>query len=119
MEISIPISVGELLDKISILMIKSLHTKSSYVKKELNDLITLAKKNKVYEEKNIQDLLEINSKLWVVEDELRIHEKNRTFNYKFILLARSVYILNDRRSEIKKQISQNYNSTYIEIKCYA
>jgi len=123
MKITIPISVGELLDKISILQIKSQHTSSDYVKKELKDLIEIAKENKVYDEKELQRLLEVNKKLWGIEDKLRLIEKqqkdDRVFVFEdFIPLARSVYITNDERSRIKKEINERYNSQYQEVKCY-
>jgi len=123
MKITIPISVGELLDKISILQIKSQHTSSDYVKKELKDLIEIAKQNKVYDEQELQRLLEVNSKLWDIEDKLRLIEKQQTDDRVFVFedfipLARSVYIINDERSRIKKEINEKYNSQYQEVKCY-
>lgn len=124
MKITIPISVGELLDKISILQIKSKHTNSSFVKKELEDLIQIAKKHQVYNEKELQKLVEINLKLWSIEDNLRLIEKeqqdNNTFifDHTFISLARNVYLTNDERAKIKKEINEKYNSTYREVKCY-
>jgi hypothetical protein len=123
MKITIPISVGELLDKISILQIKSQYTSSEYVKKELKDLIEIAKQNKVYDEQELQRLLEVNKKLWNIEDKLRLIEKQQTDDRVFVFedfipLARSVYITNDERSRIKKEINEKYNSQYQEVKCY-
>jgi hypothetical protein len=123
MKITIPISVGELLDKISILQIKSQYTSSEYVKKELKDLIEIAKQNKVYDEQELQRLLEVNKKLWNIEDKLRLIEKQQTDDRVFVFedfipLARSVYIINDERSRIKKEINEKYNSQYQEVKCY-
>jgi hypothetical protein len=124
MKITIPISVGELLDKISILQIKSQHTTSYYVKQELKDLIEIAKQHQVYDEQELQSLIEINSKLWDIEDDLRRIEKEQkenntfTFGHNFISLARSVYITNDERARIKKEINEKYNSQYQEVKCY-
>ena len=118
MNITIPISVGELLDKISILSIKSQHTDNSYISKEKEHLITIAKENKVYDQDFLNQLLEINSKLWTIEDKLRVIEKSQDFNNHFIELARSVYITNDLRSSIKKEINEKYNSTYREIKVH-
>ena len=80
MKITASISVGELLDKISILQIKSKNINSSYVKKELDDLIEIAKTNKVYDEKYLSELLEVNQFLWNIEDELRICEKQGNFD---------------------------------------
>lgn len=123
MKITAPISVGELLDKISILQIKSQHTSSEYVKKELKDLIEIAKQNQVYDEEELQRLIEVNKKLWDIEDKLRLIEKQQTDDRVFVFedfipLARSVYITNDERSRIKKEINEKYNSQYQEVKCY-
>ena len=117
-EIQIPISVGELLDKISILSIKSQHTTNQYVSKELQDLIKIAKKHQIYDDFYLTKLLSINRKLWKIEDDLRVLEKSKSFNETFIDLARSVYITNDLRAEIKKEINEKYKSTYQEVKCY-
>jgi hypothetical protein len=117
-EIQIPISIGELLDKISILSIKSQYTDTSYVHKELQDLIEIAKKHQVYDDSYLAKLLSINHKLWKIEDDLRVLEKSQDFDETFIELARSVYITNDLRASIKKQINEKYKSQYQEVKCY-
>ena len=117
-EIQIPISIGELLDKISILSIKSQYTDNSYVTKELQDLIAIAKKHQVYDAPYVSQLLSINRKLWKIEDDLRVLEKSQDFGETFIELARSVYITNDLRASIKKEINEKYNSTYKEIKVH-
>ena len=117
-DIQIPISVGELLDKISILSIKSQHTTNQYVSKELQDLISIAKKRQVYDDSYLTKLLSINRKLWKIEDDLRVLEKSQSFNETFIELARSVYKTNDLRASIKKEINEKYKSTYQEVKCY-
>jgi hypothetical protein len=117
-EIQIPISIGELLDKISILSIKSQYTTSEYVTKELQDLIAIAKKHQVYDASYVSQLLSINRKLWKIEDELRVLEKSQDFGATFIELARSVYITNDQRASIKKEINKKYKSSYQEIKVY-
>lgn len=124
MKITIPISVGELLDKISILQIKSQFTDNPYVIKEREHLIQIAKENKVYNQDFLNQLLEVNKKLWDIEDKLRLIEKQQTDDKVFVLgdficLARSVYITNDKRAEIKKGINEKYNSEYQEVKCYA
>jgi len=116
--INIPISVGELLDKISILSIKSQNTNNEYVTKELQDLIKIAKEHQVYDASYVSQLLTINRKLWEIEDDLRVLEKSQTFNQDFIELARSVYITNDKRASIKKEINEKYVSHYQEVKCY-
>ena len=118
MLINIPISVGELLDKISILSIKSQHTSSEYVTKELQDLIKIAQDNKVYNASYVSQLLQVNRKLWKIEDDLRVLEKFQTFNHHFIELARSVYITNDKRAELKRKINEETGSHYREVKVY-
>ena len=117
-EIQIPISIGELLDKISILSIKSQYTTNQYVSKELQDLISIAKKHQVYDDFYLAKLLSINRKLWKIEDDIRVLEKSQTFNQDFIELARSVYITNDLRASIKKEINEKYKSIYQEIKVH-
>jgi hypothetical protein len=117
-EIQIPISIGELLDKISILSIKSQYTENSYVHKELQDLIKIAQEHQVYDTPYVSQLLSINRKLWKIEDDLRVLEKSQDFGETFIELARSVYITNDLRATIKKEINEKYKSTYKEIKIY-
>jgi hypothetical protein len=117
-KIKIPISVGELLDKISILSIKSQYTSNKFVHKELQDLIQIAQEYQVYDTSYVSQLLQINHKLWKIEDDLRIFEKSQIFNQDFIELARSVYITNDLRASIKKEINEKYKSSYKEIKIY-
>ena len=118
MNITIPISVGELIDKITILQIKSLFTDSEYVKKELNELnqikLTLTQYTLEYE----VQLKEVNEKLWKIENHIRQKEKLQEFDAEFIQLARDVYITNDKRAEIKLKINELCNSSYQEIKVY-
>ena len=115
---NIPISVGELLDKITILEIKSQYTTNEYVSKELDDLnqikSTLTQYTLEYEVK----LKEVNQKLWKIEDRLREKEKLQEFDAEFIELARSVYMTNDLRADIKKRINEETQSTYQEVKLY-
>ena len=118
MEIQIPISVGELLDKISILSIKSQYTNNHYVNKELQDLIKIAQEHQVYDAPYVSQLLSVNRKLWKIEDDLRVLEKSQDFDETFIELARSVYITNDLRASIKKEINEKYKSSYQEIKVH-
>lgn len=117
-DIQVSISVGELLDKISILSIKSQYTSNDYVTKELQDLIAIAKKHQVYDTSYVSQLLSINRKLWKIEDDLRVLEKSQDFDITFIDLARSVYITNDLRAKIKKEINEKYKSTYQEVKVH-
>jgi hypothetical protein len=118
MKIEIPVSVGELLDKISILSIKSQYTNNEYVTKELQDLIRIAQEHQVYDAPYVSKLLQINRKLWKIEDDLRVFEKEQRFDDDFIELARSVYRVNDNRAAIKSQINKIYNSEFKEIKLY-
>jgi len=118
MIIKTPISVGELLDKITILQIKSQYSNNSYILKELQDLTEIAKEHQVYDEQDLQSLKEVNEKLWVIEDEIRQLEKQQDFSSTFIELARQVYITNDQRALIKKQINERTNSTYSEVKLH-
>lgn len=118
MKITIPISVGELLDKISILQIKSQFTDNPYVIKEKEYLIEIAKENDVYNQEFLNQLLDVNSKLWTIEDKLREFEKNHIFDEGFIQNARLVYITNDKRAEIKKEINKHTNSELFEVKVY-
>jgi len=124
MIINTPISLGELIDKISILLIKE--RKITDVKKIdlIHEELTLLKKtlNKVTKDSAIDDYLnqltDINSALWKIEDELRDCEKNKEFDKKFIDLARSVYTTNDKRAEIKLEINNKFGSKIVEVKSY-
>lgn len=118
MIIEIPVSVGELLDKITILQIKSEKSKNSFIHKELNDLSKIAKDSGVYLIDYLDALKDINLKLWQIEDELRELEKQENFDEHFISLARCVYKFNDERARIKKEINNKTNSTYQEVKLY-
>tara|TARA_E500000318_G_scaffold23396_1_gene23769 strand:+ start:1552 stop:1911 length:360 start_codon:yes stop_codon:yes gene_type:complete len=118
LKITVPISVGDLLDKISILQIKSQFTNNTYVIKEREHLIQIAKENDVYNQNFLNQLLDVNYKLWTIENKLREFEKNHIFDEEFIRNARLVYITNDKRATIKKEINEKYNSEYQEVKCY-
>jgi hypothetical protein len=118
MKVSIPVSVGELLDKISILEIKSMFTDNEYVTKELEDLNQIKNTITQFTLEHMNGLREVNQKLWKIEDELRELEKKQDFGERFIELARSVYITNDKRADIKKRINELFNSEYKEIKIY-
>ena len=124
MLINTPISLGELVDKISILMIKQSNIKDQskliHVNKELNFLEkTLYKQINKDEIKNyLDELTTINSKLWVIEDDIRDCERRKEFNQKFIDLARSVYFTNDKRSEVKSEINKKLGSDMVEVKSY-
>lgn len=118
------ISIGELLDKISILKIKKLKIKDKNRQKLiLNEYKLLNKqKKKIKIKKNITELYNqlilVNLKLWNIEDKIRKLEKNKSFGKKFIHLARNVYKYNDKRSNIKLSINTLTKSNIIEVKSY-
>ena len=126
MTIKVDLAYGELLDKITILQIKSERIadaeKVANVKKELNLLNSLWQSN----EKSSVDitseftaLKEINEKIWDIEDGIRDKERAKKFDDKFIELARSVYFSNDKRAEIKRAINMKLGSELIEEKSYS
>ena len=124
-EILVPVSFGELLDKISILQIKSERisdpAKLANIRKELSALEKTwmshpAAGGDVVELRS--RLKAVNERLWVIEDDIRIKEKAQQFDAAFIELARSVYIENDLRARIKKDINTALGSSYIEEKSY-
>ena len=120
--IHVPISIGELIDKITILEIKKDKLKSLKLKnilKELSFLKAVLEKNSIFIPDEIfLQLKSINLTLWDIEDKIRIKEKNKEFDNEFIKLARSVYLNNDRRSETKKELNIMFNSEIIEEKSY-
>ena len=124
--IKINASVGELLDKISILKIKEEkindEKKLLNIKKELGLLSSIAEKFIEKDEKSykkfMDELFEINLQLWETEDSLRVLENKKNFNDEFIQLARNVYYSNDKRFEIKSKINNFYGSEIVEEKDY-
>ena len=124
-KILIEVSVGELLDKISILDIKKDKITNTInldlIKKEY-DILKLEYDNKVKSDdklsKMYSSLKEINSKLWIIEDEKRLCEKNSDFGKKFIKLSRDVHFLNDERAKIKLEINNYTGSRIKEVKQY-
>ena len=124
MIVNIPISLGELIDKISILLIKEKNISDEKKLSKIREELSLLKKtlNHIINDNNIKNylnkLVEINAKLWKIEDDIRDCERNRKFDQFFIDLARSVYITNDKRSEIKNEINKKFGSTIAEVKSY-
>ena len=124
MIVNSPISIGELMDKISILKIKKKNItdekKLSFINEELQLLASTlneaVQNNKINE--FLDKLIEVNSKLWKIEDDIRLCEKNKKFDQHFIDLARAVYITNDKRSDIKLEINNHFGSTLVEVKSY-
>lgn len=117
-----PISLGELIDKITILQIKEQHLQGSALKntkKELNALETTLKHLQLNIDcALIQRLKEVNQELWQIEDDIRDQESSKNFTETFIRLARSVYQQNDRRAAIKREINIAYGSPLMEEKSY-
>ena len=124
-KIIVEVSIGELLDKISILEIKQVKIKDSEKLKFINTEHSILKnqlgKNVKSDDKLndlYQSLKEINSKLWVIEDDKRQCEKEKDFGEKFIKLSRDVHFLNDDRAKIKLEINNHTGSVIKEIKEY-
>ena len=121
-EIQAPISLGELIDKITILQIKTDHLQGKAlenVQKELSALQqTLDALDVQVDQTLIQRLKEVNQDLWQIEDDIRDQERQKSFGENFIRLARSVYQQNDRRAAIKKEINTTYVSALVEEKAY-
>ncbi|MDC1166236.1 DUF6165 family protein [Candidatus Pelagibacter sp.] len=124
-KILVEVSVGELLDKISILEIKQEKIKDHEKLKFINDEHSILKsqleqnvKTDEKLEKLFQSLKEINSKLWVIEDDKRLCEKEKDFGEKFIKLSRDVHFLNDDRAKIKLEMNNHTGSKIKEIKEY-
>ena len=124
MLINTPISLGELVDKISILIIKQKNitdeTKLDHVKKELDFLQKTLMNYVKQEEINnyLENLININSKLWNIEDDIRECERKKLFDQTFIDLARSVYFTNDERAKVKNYINMTFGSELVEVKSY-
>ena len=124
-KIIVEVSIGELLDKISILEIKQEKIKDSENLKFINDEYNVLKAELDKNIKNddslsnlFKSLKEINAKLWVIEDDKRMCEKNKDFGEKFIKLSRDVHFLNDKRAKIKLDINNHTGSKIKEIKEY-
>lgn len=126
-QINIPVSIGELFDKITILELKLRHVRSDAVRanieKEHNALLGVLRENGLAARGDLSQtakaLFETNEKLWEVEDRLRELEHARDFGERFVQYARSVYVLNDQRAAIKKNINQLSGSAIVEEKLYA
>ena len=125
LQIRVPVSVGELLDKITILEIKSeliensellIHVLHEYnlLRKKALKIDANYQKNKLYKKLKL-----VNRTLWHIEDAKRLHEKEKKFDKNFIVLARAVYKKNDLRAKIKKEINLLYNSDIVEVKSYS
>jgi len=125
-DITVPISPGELIDKLTILEIKSARmtdaAKLANVRVELSLLQTTWRESP-YSATNIDaewaELRRINAKLWDIEDRIRDKERDRAFDNQFIELARAVYVTNDERARVKREINTKLGSRIVEEKSYA
>jgi len=125
-DIKVPISPGEMLDKITILRIKSARMtdpkKLANVRLELDALQTTWSASAHAQadiEAEMTALLQVNERLWVIEDDIRDKERAQAFDAEFIRLARSVYFENDERAAIKRRINVKLGSSIVEEKSYA
>lgn len=123
MLVQVSVSLGELIDKMTILKIKQLKIEDSeklkHVGEELSSLQSTLDSLSLegYQELESQ-LIETNTKLWEIEDDIREKERNKDFGEEFIKLARAVYITNDRRFELKSQLNSKFGSQFQEVKSY-
>ena len=119
----IEVSIGEIVDKLSILHIKKENIKDENKLKnidiEYNYLYDIVFNKIKVENTDFESLLLVNNKLWIIEDDIRELERQKNYNSDFIRLARLVYITNDERSIIKKDINIKYGSTFTEEKSYS
>ena len=117
----IEVSIGEVLDKISILEIKKTKIKDPAKLKNINNEFTILVESfpAFNEHEDYINLCKINNTLWDIEDRLRIKEGEKSFDEEFINLARDVYLTNDKRSDIKKRINLKLGSNLVEEKSYA
>lgn len=125
MNVNVEISIGEFFDKVTILEIKRERIqdadKLKNINNELDALNTLLEQLPFSREQvadEVGELKAINEKLWVIEDDIRDKEAAKSFDQEFIELARSVYITNDRRSDVKRDINLKLGSSFIEEKSY-
>ena len=125
MQLHVPVSVGEVLDKITILQIKLAHIsdaeKRGNVQNELDALLPLVAGDSFATDQMqtlVAELKSVNEALWEIEDDIREQEAAKTFGEKFIRLARAVYVTNDKRAAIKKQINLATGSALTEEKSY-
>ena len=125
MQLQVPVSVGEVLDKITILQIKLAHisdaNKRVNIQNELDALLPLVAGDGFATDEMqglMAELKSVNEALWDIEDDIREKEAAKIFDAEFIKLARAVYVTNDKRAEIKKQINLATGSALIEEKSY-
>lgn len=124
-EISVPVSFGELLDKIAILQIKSERMSDAAKLANVRNELTALENTWMVHPAAGRDIVQlraqlkaVNERLWVIEDDIRLKEKAGAFDEAFVALARSVYFENDERARIKKEINLALGSSYVEEKSY-
>ena len=119
----IEVSIGEIVDKLTILALKKKYIddqlKLENIQKEYSYLLDIVFNELKISLTDYDELLHINQLLWEIEDDIREKEKNAEFDNQIIELARLVYITNDKRADIKKQINEKYGSEFREEKSYA
>ena len=119
----IEVSIGEIIDKLSILQIKTSFIKDdeklNNVKKEYDYLYNIVFNEMKIKQSDFSNMVDINQVLWKIEDDIRDKERDKVFDNEFIELARSVYTTNDKRAEIKKKINLKYGSLFVEEKSYS
>ena len=122
LQTEIEVSIGEIVDKLSILRLKLINItdteKLKNVTKEYDYLYKIVFNDIKIEASDFDRMVSINKILWDVEDSIREKERNKEFDTDFIEMARSVYITNDQRAEIKKEINKKYGSSFVEEKSY-
>lgn len=118
----IEVSIGEIVDKLSILQIKKDNIKEDAklknVTMEFNFLYDIVFNKLQIQSIDYLKLIDINTQLWNIEDDIRVKESKKEFDDTFVSLARNVYIINDKRANIKKDINLKYNSNFVEEKSY-
>ena len=124
-ELLVPVSYGELLDKIAILQIKSERMSDPAKLANVRNELSALERTWMAHPAAVQDIVElrarlkaVNERLWTIEDDIRVKEKAQQFDDDFIRLARSVYVQNDERARIKKDINLALGSAYVEEKSY-
>jgi len=122
-KMKIEVSIGEIVDKLSILQIKTEfiidEEKLNNVKKEYDYLYDIVFNEMKIEQSDFFDMVSINQELWKIEDDIRDKERAKEFDDEFIRLARAVYVTNDKRAEVKKVINIKYGSLFVEEKSYS
>ena len=121
-KMKIEVSIGEIVDKLSILQIKTRfitdEEKLKNVKTEYDYLYGIVFNEMKIEQSDFFNMVSINQKLWKIEDDIRDKERDKEFDNVFVELARSVYVTNDERAEVKKGINVKYGSLFVEEKSY-